>query len=88
MEGTLAGLVAAAAIAALGWAVGLITTTGIAIAIVAAFIATNFESLIGATLQSRYRWLTNEMVNIVNTFIGAVVAVAIAALLRVWLIAA
>lgn len=88
LEGTLAGLVAAAAIAVLGWAVGLITPLGIAISVIAAFIATNFESLIGATLQTQYRWLTNEMVNIVNTFIGAVVAVAIATLLRVWLIPA
>ncbi|MEY3333702.1 MAG: hypothetical protein RLZZ176_2002, partial [Cyanobacteriota bacterium] len=39
--------------------------------------ATNLESVIGATLQSKYTWLTNEVVNIFNTFIGASVAIII-----------
>ncbi|MGH7999693.1 MAG: DUF92 domain-containing protein, partial [Brasilonema sp.] len=43
--------------------------------VVAAFIATNLESIIGATLQSRYTWLTNEVVNILNTLIGASTAI-------------
>lgn len=81
LEGTLAGIVAAIAIAVLGWAVGLISPLGIGICVVAAFIATNLESVIGATLQNQFAWLTNELVNIINTFIGAVVAVAIALVL-------
>ncbi|MFM6022555.1 MAG: hypothetical protein ACKPER_06470, partial [Dolichospermum sp.] len=43
-----------------------------------AFIATNLESVIGATLQSKYAWLTNEVVNIFNTFIGAISAMIMA----------
>jgi len=43
-----------------------------------AFIATNIESLIGATLQERFQFLTNEVVNFINTTIGAIVAIAIA----------
>jgi len=78
LEGTLAGLLGAALIATLGWAVRLIAPIEIPMCIVAAFIATNLESLIGATLQSKYRWLTNEMVNIVNTTLGAIAAIAIA----------
>jgi uncharacterized protein (TIGR00297 family) len=78
LEGTLAGVVASIAIALVGWAVGLISLWMIAICAVAAFIATNLESVIGATLQSRFDWLTNEVVNIVNTLIGAIVAMAIA----------
>lgn len=75
LEGTLAGVVGSAAIALLGWAVGLIDLTGIAFCVVAAFIATNLESVIGATLQSKFDWMTNEVVNIFNTLIGAIAAV-------------
>ncbi len=75
LEGTVAGLIASAVMAAVGWAVGLITPIGILWCIIAAFIATNLESVIGATLQSKFQWLTNEVVNIVNTLIGAIVAI-------------
>ncbi|UBF27608.1 TIGR00297 family protein [Kovacikia minuta CCNUW1] len=78
LEGTLAGIVASIALALVGWAVGLISLWMVAVCAVAAFVATNLESVIGATLQSRFNWLTNEVVNIVNTLIGAIVAMAIA----------
>jgi len=75
LEGTLAGVVASIAIACVGWAVGLIDWLGILWCVLAAFIATNLESVIGATLQTKYTWLTNEIVNILNTLIGAIVAI-------------
>ncbi|MBE9208370.1 TIGR00297 family protein [Nostoc sp. LEGE 06077] len=75
LEGTLAGVVASIAIACVGWAVGLIDLLGILWCILAAFIATNLESVIGATLQTKYTWLTNELVNILNTLIGAIAAI-------------
>lgn len=78
LEGTLAGIVASVASALLGWGVGLISLTGVLFCVISAFIATNLESLIGATLQSRFTWLTNEVVNILNTAIGACVAVLLA----------
>lgn len=78
LEGTLAGVVASIAIAVVSWVVGLITPVGVGICIVAAFIATNIESLIGATLQTRLDWLTNELVNVLNTLIGAFVAIGLA----------
>ncbi|NEN90609.1 MAG: TIGR00297 family protein [Okeania sp. SIO3H1] len=78
LEGTLAGIVASVAIALVGWSVGLIDLTGIAFCVVAAFIATNLESVIGATVQSRFEWLTNEIVNIINTLIGAIAAILLA----------
>lgn len=84
LEGTLAGIVASAVIAAVGWAVGLIGYLGIVICMAAAFIATNLESVIGATLQSRYVWMTNELVNIINTLIGAIVAILIATGIQVF----
>ncbi|NJL86637.1 MAG: TIGR00297 family protein [Leptolyngbyaceae cyanobacterium SM1_1_3] len=77
LEGTVAGALASAVIALLGWLVGLISPVGIGICIVAAFLATNLESLIGATLQERFDWLTNEVVNVVNTLLGAGIAVGL-----------
>ena len=78
LEGTLAGVVASFAIAVVGWTVGLIDLTGIVFCVISAFIATNLESLIGATMQSQFEWLTNEVVNIINTSIGAIAAIVLA----------
>ncbi|WP_341525007.1 TIGR00297 family protein [Nostoc sp. UHCC 0302] len=78
LEGTIAGIVASVAIALVGWGVGLIDVLGVAWCVLAAFIATNLESVIGATLQSKYTWLTNEVVNIFNTLIGAIAAILLA----------
>jgi len=78
LEGTLAGIVASAAIAFVGWGVGTIDLLGLLLCVLAAFIATNLESVIGATLQSRLEWLTNELVNVVNTLIGAIAAILLA----------
>lgn len=78
LEGTVAGVVASFAIALVGWGVGLITPLGILWCALAALIATNLESVIGATLQSKYSWLTNEIVNILNTLIGAIAAMLLA----------
>jgi len=81
LEGTLAGIVGSVAIALVGWTVGLIPAIHLLTCAIAAFIATNLESLIGATLQDRYRWLTNELVNIINTALGAIAAILIGLLL-------
>lgn len=78
LEGTLAGIVASAAIAILAWTIGAIGVIGIVWCMMAAFIATNIESVIGATLQAKWHWLTNEVVNAINTSIGAIVAILLA----------
>ncbi len=80
LEGTLAGVVASIAIAIVGWGVGLITLTDVLICALSAFIATNAESVIGATWQSQYNWLTNEVVNFICTLIGAIAAISLAVL--------
>jgi len=77
LSGTLAGVVASFVLAGLGWNLGLIDPGGVVICVIAAFLATNLESLIGATLQNRWSWLSNEVVNGINTFIGAVVALGL-----------
>lgn len=82
LEGTLAGIVAAIGLSLVGWAVGLISLMGVSLCVVAAFIATNLESVIGATLQTKFSWLTNEFVNVINTLIGAIVAILFALALR------
>ncbi|PSN79362.1 TIGR00297 family protein, partial [filamentous cyanobacterium CCP4] len=71
LEGTLAGVGGSAVIALVGWGVGLISPWAIGLCLVAAFLATTLESLIGATLQPKFTWLTNEIVNGINTSIGA-----------------
>ena len=78
VEGTVAGVFGSLLIAAIGWGLGLLTSPwDLLWCAIAAFIATNIESLIGATLQEKYDWLTNELVNGINTTIGAAIAVLI-----------
>ncbi len=78
LEGTMAGIFASVIMAILAWGIGLIDVWGILWCVLAAFIATNLESVIGATLQSRWQWLTNELVNVLNTLIGAATAMLFA----------
>ena len=78
LEGTLAGIVGGILISLVAYSLGLITFTGVIICTIASFVATNLESVIGATLQSKLDWLSNELVNVINTIIGAVVAISIA----------
>jgi uncharacterized protein (TIGR00297 family) len=78
LEGTLAGIVGGVMISVVAYSLGMISLTGVIICTIAAFIATNLESVIGATLQSDLDWLSNELVNVINTIIGAVVAISIA----------
>ncbi len=74
LEGTLAGIGAAVAVALVGWATGMVDGLGAFFCVIAAFVATNIESVIGATWQAKLSWLTNEIVNFINTTIGAAVA--------------
>jgi len=78
-EGTAAAVVGGFLLSLYGYAVGLIGSPGaVAVSTVAAFLATNVESLIGATLQEKkgFEWMTNEVVNFFNTLIGAGIAIA------------
>mmetsp|Transcript_1800 Transcript_1800/g.4340 ORF Transcript_1800/g.4340 Transcript_1800/m.4340 type:complete len:203 (-) Transcript_1800:28-636(-) len=78
LEGTLASVVGGAVLALYGWGVGLVSLKGVGIATMAAFIATNVESLLGATIQGKkgLEFMTNEVVNFLNTLIGASIAMA------------
>lgn len=78
LEGTVAGVIASIAIAMVGYGVGAIDLWGVLWCTIAALIATNIESLIGATLQEELPWMTNEVVNFINTTIGAIAAIILA----------
>jgi uncharacterized protein (TIGR00297 family) len=77
-EGTAASVVGGTLLTLYGYYVGLISGPAIPISIVAAFIATNIESVLGATLQGKknFEWMGNEVINFINTFIGAGIAIA------------
>jgi uncharacterized protein (TIGR00297 family) len=77
-EGTLASVAGGLLLSLYGWSIGLISTKMIPISVAAAFIATNIESVLGATLQGKknLEWITNEVINFINTLIGAVLAIA------------
>eukprot|EP00542_Grammatophora_oceanica_P018043 CAMPEP_0194048076 /NCGR_PEP_ID=MMETSP0009_2-20130614/26706_1 /TAXON_ID=210454 /ORGANISM="Grammatophora oceanica, Strain CCMP 410" /LENGTH=224 /DNA_ID=CAMNT_0038693879 /DNA_START=482 /DNA_END=1156 /DNA_ORIENTATION=+ len=77
-EGTAAAMVGGLLISLYGYATGLISSwNGVGISTIAAFLATNAESLIGATMQGKsgLDWMTNEVVNFINTVIGAGLAI-------------
>ncbi|MFK8185784.1 MAG: TIGR00297 family protein [Phormidesmis sp.] len=77
LEGTLAGIVGSVALALVAWSLGLISLLGVGICAIAAFIATTVESLIGATIEEKLSWLTHDLVNIINTTIGAGAAIGL-----------
>ena len=81
-EGTAASVVGGALISLFGLAVGFLRPKAVPISIFAAFVATNIESVLGATLQGKknLEWITNEVVNFINTLIGAVIAMICGAL--------
>ena len=70
-EGTAASVVGGLLLALYGYAVHLIDGPGVV-------VATISESLIGATLQEKegLGWMTNEVVNFINTTVGACFAIA------------
>lgn len=77
LEGTLAGVAGSLVISLAAWCLRMVTPSECLIAVLAAFVATNCESLIGATAQGKVKWMTNEVVNFFNTAIGAAVAFAL-----------
>ena len=78
VEGTVAGVVGSILMTAVGMLLGQITTMqGFIACIIAALVATTFESYIGAAYQDQNPWLTNELVNLLNTVVGALVGIAV-----------
>ena len=77
LEGTAAGVVGSAVLAGYALGCGLVSRSAMLPCLAATFVATKCESLIGAIAQDRFALLTNEVVNFINTLIGATLAIAL-----------
>jgi uncharacterized protein (TIGR00297 family) len=79
VEGTAAAAVGGLLLSFCGLGLGFLDDMpAVIISSIAAFLATNVESVLGATLQDKkgLSWITNEVINFFNTAIGAVLAMA------------
>ncbi|QBE68733.1 hypothetical protein SynWH8101_1145 [Synechococcus sp. WH 8101] len=78
LEGTLASVVGSVLMTALVLALGLIASPAVA-ALVACVgvVATLLESVLGALVQGRVAWLSNEMVNGIQTALAALLAMGL-----------
>src|SRR5262249_36104267 len=76
-EGTAAGLLGAAAIAAVGLAVGLYSPAAGSLVAAAGLLGSLAESVLGTVAEKR-GWLDNDLLNAVNTAIGAGLVVLMA----------
>jgi uncharacterized protein (TIGR00297 family) len=79
IEGTLAGIVASALLCLVGVALSVLPLKAAGLCVVAAFIGTTVESYLGATLETM-KIVDNEIINFMNTLVGAVAAIALVAL--------
>jgi uncharacterized protein (TIGR00297 family) len=79
LEGTAASVVGGGLMALVMLGLGVIAGLPAWSAVTAvALLATLAESVIGATLQSRLSWLSNEAVNALQTLLAALLAIAVA----------
>jgi len=78
-----ASLIGALIIGILAAITGMTGSFGIAIGAIAGFLGTNFDSLLGATLQSRCI-LSNNGVNLAATAFGAVAGGMLLYILQIW----
>jgi uncharacterized protein (TIGR00297 family) len=76
LEGTLGGLAGGLLVAAVGAATGLYAWPAVAVVGSAGLLGSLAESVIG-TVAERRGWLSNDLLNAVNTAIGAALAVAL-----------
>lgn len=75
LEGTLAGIASAALLALVAAWMALIPTSAVTLVVAAATVASLLEGVIGATMEAR-GMLTNDVVNFVNSAMGAGLAIA------------
>jgi uncharacterized protein (TIGR00297 family) len=79
LEGTAGGFLAALLVAAVGATFGLVPWMGAGLAAVAGLLGSLAESVLG-TVAERKGWMGNDLLNAVNTAIGAAVALGLARL--------
>jgi len=76
LAGTLAGILAALGVSAVGAGCGLLPWSKLAIPLFAAVAGTAADSFMGAWLEQR-RWLNNDAVNFLGTLVAAGIAFAL-----------
>ena len=82
VEGTLASALGSLLMTTVMALLGLLTTaSSVVLVSVVGLVATLLESILGATGQGRWPWLSNELVNALQTAWAALLAMAAAALL-------
>jgi uncharacterized protein (TIGR00297 family) len=79
VEGTVAGIVVSGLFAGLAFIIGQLDAVGVGVCVLAAFIATTFESMLGAAVQGRkgFDWMSNDVVNGIQITLAAGVAIAL-----------
>ncbi|KAG1676632.1 hypothetical protein FOA52_008761 [Chlamydomonas sp. UWO 241] len=75
-EGTMAGIAAAALFSGVALGVGQVDPLAAAIVAAAAVAANTFESYLGAVVQGKVAWLTNDGVNMIQICVAAALAMA------------
>ncbi|MFS8800454.1 TIGR00297 family protein [Synechococcus sp. R60.3] len=87
LEGSLAGVTAAAGMAGLAWGIGGEwvgeSPFWLGICWLAGILATLAESWMGVVLQPRLAWMTNEVVNGIQTTLAALLAVGLGSLMGI-----
>ena len=74
-EGTVAGVVAAAGVACVAVVLQQVTVVGAAVVILSSVVANLVESVVGAQFQGSVKWLTNDVVNVIQISVAAALAV-------------
>lgn len=79
VEGTAAGVVAAVIFSLVALQVHQLQSPTAAAAVALAAVMANYlESLLGATVQGKVAWLTNDVINAIQISLGAGIAVGLA----------
>lgn len=79
LEGTFAGIVASMILCAAGTLLNVLSIPAALFCVLAAFIGTTVESYLGATLETM-KIIDNEIINFMNTLVGAAAAMALVAI--------
>jgi len=82
LEGTLASALGSLVMAVVMWALALLPSLSWMLLVAAVgLVATLAESLLGAVAQSRLSWMSNELVNALQTSFAALLMIALVALI-------
>ncbi len=78
IEGSIASLVGSILMAIVMLRLDIIVTLETAVLIsVVGLMATLCESIFGATIQNKYKWMTNELINFLQTTLAALLGIAL-----------